>query len=276
VSPDADQVDLTGGHAEYRIAEDDETARREYERLRVLGRWRDPSTIAALEATGIGSGWRCLEVGAGAGTISAWMASRVGVDGSVLSTDVDLRFHGDAVGNTEIRRHDITSDPLPDGEFDLVHARAVLQHVAERERAIERMIAALKPGGWIVVEEADMRAFDAQPLPEPLGSLHRLMVAAAAQQEYRDPNFGTRVLRLFQDHGLVDVDARGRVEAMRAGEDSAEWWFLAVEHVRDRVVDAGVFSAADFDAALATARAPGFLMLGPTSIQVSGRTSSTT
>jgi SAM-dependent methyltransferase len=272
MSPDAEVADLTGGDEEYRIAEDNEAARREYERLRALGRWRDPATIAALEATGIGPGWRCLEVGAGAGTISAWMAERVGPDGSVLSTDVDLRFHGEPVGNTEVRRHDITRDPLPEGELDLVHARAVLQHVAERELAIERMIAALKPGGWIIVEEGDMRAFEAQPLPDPLGALHRLMVVASAQQAYREPNFGTRLLRIFQEHGLVEVEARGFVETMRGGEDSGEWWLLAVEHVRDRIVDAGVFTPEDFDAALATARAPGFLMLGPTSIQVRGRT----
>jgi SAM-dependent methyltransferase len=268
MSPD---VDLAGGAERYTIAADDETTRREYERLRVLGRWRDPATIAALEATGIGPGWHCLEVGAGAGTTSAWMAECVGDAGSVLSTDVDLRFHGPAVGNTEIREHDITKDPLPDGTFDLVHARAVLQHVAERELALERMIAALQPGGWIVVEEADMRAFEAQPLPEPLGTLHQIMAIGAASQEYREPSFGTRLLRLYQEHGLAEVTARGVVETMRAGEDSGEWWFLAVEHVRDRIVDAGAMSGDGFDAALALARTPGFMMLGPTSIQVSGR-----
>jgi SAM-dependent methyltransferase len=264
-------VDLSGGAERYTIAADDDTAAREFERLRVLGRWRDPSTIAVLEETGIGPGWRCLEVGAGAGTTSAWMAERVGDTGSVLSTDVDLRFHGPAVGNTEIREHDITKDALPECTFRLVHARAVLQHVAERELALERMIAALEPGGWIVVEEADMRAFEAQPLPEPLGTLHQIMAMGAASQEYREPSFGTRLLHLYQEHGLVDVTARGIVETMRAGEDSGEWWFLAVEHVRDRIVDAGVMSGDDFDAALAIARTPGFMMLGPTSIQVSGR-----
>ena len=264
-------IDLTGGDREYTIAADDETARREYERLRALARWRDPATIRALEATGVGPGWRCLEVGAGAGTISEWLATRVGPTGFVLSTDVDLRFHGDPVGVTEILRHDITEDPIPAADLDLVHARAVLQHVAERDRALDRMVEALRPGGWIVVEEGDMRAFEAQPLPEPLGALHRVMVQAAGQQAYRDQNFGTRLLRLFQDRGLVDVSARGFVETMRAGEDSAEWWFLAVEHVRDRIVAAGVLSAEDFDGALAIARTPGFCMLGPTSIQVSGR-----
>jgi SAM-dependent methyltransferase len=264
-------VDLSGGTEKYTIATDEETTAREYERLRALGRWRDPATIVALEATGVGPGWRCLEVGAGAGTMSAWMAERVGDTGSVLSTDVDLRFHGRAVGNAEIREHDITQDALPDASFDLVHARAVLQHVAAREVALERMIAALKPGGWIVVEEADMRAFEAQPLPEPLGTLHQIMAVGAASQDYREPSFGTRLLRLYQDHGLAEVNARGIVETMRAGEDSGEWWFLALEHVRDRIVDAGVMTGDDFDAALTIARTPGFMMLGPTSIQVTGR-----
>lgn len=255
----------------YTIAEDEESARREFERLRVLARWRDPSTIRALEETGVGPGWSCHEVGAGAGTISAWLAEQVGPTGSVLSTDVDLRFHAEPAANTEVRRHDITTDPLPSDSFDLVHVRAVLQHVAGREQAIDLMVDSLKPGGWLVVEEADMRAFEAQPLPEPLATLHQIMVMASARQEYREPNFGTRCLRLFLDRGLDDVAATGLVQTMRGGQDSAEWWFLAVEHVRDRIVDAGVMSADDFDAALRVARDPGFAMLGPTSIQIVGR-----
>ena len=268
MTPDTQQGDPD---ATYTIAQDEATAAREYERLRVLARWKDPGTIDALRATGISEGWRCLEVGAGAGTISAWMADAVGATGSVLSTDVDLRFHGDAIGNTEVRQHDITRDPLPDVHFDLVHARAVLQHIAEREAVLDRLLAALRPAGWLVIEEADMRAFEAQPLPEPLSSLHAVMCMAAAHQEYRDANFGTRVLGLLRERGVVELEATGETETMRGGEDSAEWWFLAVEHVRDRIVDAGVISAADFDAALAQARTPGFVMLGPLSIEVRGR-----
>lgn len=255
----------------YQIGPDDASFDREHARLRVLARWRDPFTIEGLRAVGVGAGWRCLEVGAGAGTISAWLADVVGPTGSVVSTDVDLRFHLEPVGNTEIREHDITKDPLPEREFDVVHVRAVLQHVADRELVLHRLIAALKPGGWLVVEEADMRAFEAQPLPEPLGALHRLVCQASAQQEYRDPNFGTRLLRLCDAGGLLDLCAVGHAGTMRAGEDNAEWWFLAVEHIRDRLLGAGVFEADEFDAALAQARTPGFVMLGPLSIQVRGR-----
>lgn len=257
--------------ASYTIAEDDETTAREHTRLRVLARWRDPFTIEALRATGISAGWRCLEVGAGAGTISAWMADATGPTGSVLSTDIDLRFHAEPPDNVEVRQHDITSDQLPDDSFDLVHVRAVLQHVAAREAVLDRLVRALRPGGWLVAEESDMRAFEAQPLPEPLGALHRLVCVASASQEYRDPNFGTSLLAQFQDRGLSDLTAVGHADTMRAGEDSSEWWFLAVEYIRDRLIDVGAFDPAEFDAALAQARTPGFVMLGPLSIQVRGR-----
>ena len=255
----------------YRIAADDEASQREHERLRALARWRDPFTIDALRATGVGAGWRCLEIGAGAGTISDWLGEQVGDGGSVLSTDDDLRFHAEPRPNVEVRHHDITSDALPDDEFDLVHVRAVLQHIAEREQVLDRLIGALKPGGWLITEEGDFRAFEAQPLPEPLGSLHRLVCAASAQQAYRETNFGTRLLHLLQERGLRDLTGVGHADTMRAREDSAEWWFLAIEHVRDMVVDAGAFDASDFDAALEQARTPGFVMLAPLSIQVRGR-----
>ena len=52
----------------------------------------DPRTIRFLEATGVGPGWRCLEVGGGSGSIAAWLADRVGGAGHVLVTDIDPRF----------------------------------------------------------------------------------------------------------------------------------------------------------------------------------------
>jgi hypothetical protein len=104
-----------------------------------------------------------------------------------------------------------------------------------------------------------------------LGALHRLVCHASAQQAYRDSNFGTRLLHLLQVRDIQELTAIGRADTMRAGEDSAEWWFLAVEHVRDQIVSAGAFDAAEFDTALAQARTPGFVMLGPLSIQVRGR-----
>src|SRR5437899_421244 len=148
----------------YRIDETADQARQEQERLRLLADLRDPATRRRLGAVGIGPGWRCCDVGSGAGTIAAWMAEQVGPHGSVVSIDVDTRFQPPTSGNLEVRALDITAEAIGDAEFDLVHARAVLEHVAEREAVLDNMIAATRPGGWIVATDADWIQFDAQPV----------------------------------------------------------------------------------------------------------------
>ena len=124
----------------------------------------DPWTIRHLEATGIGPGWRCWEVGGGGGSIAAWLAERCSPGGHVLVTDIDPHFLMESAAlahpRIEIQRHDIASDPLPAQSFDLIHARLVLIHVPAREQALKRMAAALKPGGWLVVEDFDITLFD--------------------------------------------------------------------------------------------------------------------
>jgi ubiquinone/menaquinone biosynthesis C-methylase UbiE len=124
----------------------------------------NPRSFQFLEATGIRSGWRCLEIGGGSGSVATWMAERVGPSGYVLVTDIDPRFIETAAcqkrNHVEVRRHDIGTDPLPEAAFDLIHARLVLLHVPQRHEALERLARALKPGGWLVIEEFDGRLFD--------------------------------------------------------------------------------------------------------------------
>src|SRR5215472_17378843 len=48
----------------------------EHERLMLIERAYDTFTVAHLERTGVAKGWRCLEVGAGAGSIAVWLAQR--------------------------------------------------------------------------------------------------------------------------------------------------------------------------------------------------------
>ena len=254
----------------YRFDDDAETARREQQRLRALAAVRDPKTIAVLETIGVRPGWHCLEVGAGSGTVSGWLAERVGPEGRVMSTDVDLRFHDDMPVNVIVKQHDIVTDPLPAGHFDLIHARAVLQHLPSRDDVFARFIEWAKPGGWIVIEDGDFRSFEAQPLPEPLGTVHRLL-AGGANDGFREPTFGSRIIGLFRDHGLRDIDLVGDTWAMRGNDDSGEWWFLAMEHVAPRLIEAGVVTADQMDQALAQAREPSFVMHSTESFAVWGR-----
>jgi 2-polyprenyl-3-methyl-5-hydroxy-6-metoxy-1,4-benzoquinol methylase len=116
------------------------------ERQRLAGMeslW-DPGSQALLDELGIGTGWRCLEVGAGGGAMVEWMAER---GATVLAVDIDTRFVESLASDAiEVRRVDLRTDPLPQDEFDLVHARLVLEHLSDRRQILDRLIATLRPG----------------------------------------------------------------------------------------------------------------------------------
>ena len=248
----------------------DDEAALENERLGLLAEARDPRTCRLLDQVGIGEGWHCLELGAGAGTISRWMADRVGESGRVMSTDIDLRFHAEATDNMIVREHDITTDPLPAAHFDVIHARAVLQHIPERDAVLDTLTEALKPGGWIIVEDGNFLSFAEQSVPEAYRPLHEIICSGQTTQ-WRDPNFGLKILGALRDRGYTDLDVVGEVWAMRPGEPGGEWWFLALERAGIRLVEAGLMPQEDVDAAIAAVRAPGFVMASPLSMAVVGR-----
>ena len=107
-------------------------ARDELVRLRLIEAECDPHTFGYLDAIGVGAGWRCLEVGAGAGSVVRWLSGRVGPKGQVVAVDIDPRFLGDLVEpNVEVRRCDITDDDVEPASYDLVHSRLLLMHLGD-------------------------------------------------------------------------------------------------------------------------------------------------
>lgn len=128
-------------------------------RLAALAEVFDPGSRRQILERGLGAGWRCLEIGGGLGTITRWLAERVGPAGSVLTTDIDPRhLHRLQLPNVEVCQHDVLVDPLPSGEFDLAVARLVLEHLPNPDIALSNMVRALLPGGWVLVEDFELLA----------------------------------------------------------------------------------------------------------------------
>jgi len=112
----------------------------------------DPVTTACLGEIGVEPGWRCLDLGAGGGSITRWLAERAGPTGTVVSVDLDTGHLADGPG-VEVHRHDI-NDGLPvDGPFQLIHTRLLLLHLPRRAEILKTLVDALAPGGWLVVGE---------------------------------------------------------------------------------------------------------------------------
>src|SRR5262245_34426627 len=138
----------------------DHAVKTERERLAAIEAAANPLTIECLETIGVSEGWRCLEVGAGAGSIAEWLGRRVGPKGKVVATDLQTKFlEAIDAPNLEVRKHDITREELEPDAFDLVSARKVLEHLPDPSAALRRMVAALRPGGWLLVEDSDLASF---------------------------------------------------------------------------------------------------------------------
>jgi FAD/FMN-containing dehydrogenase/ubiquinone/menaquinone biosynthesis C-methylase UbiE len=249
-----------------------------HERLQLLESAADPGTFRVLETIGIGSGWHCLEVGAGAGSVAAWLSERVGSTGHVLATDIDPRFLKPlAVDrlNLEVRRHDVVTDELPASTYDLIHARMVLEHIPDREVALRRLAAALSPGGWLVVESVD---FAAETVDPAVGSFYAELFSRAREARFRmmaehgfDLTYARGLVRRFRSLGLIDIANEGRTYLWPGGTTGAEVSRLSLEHVRDRLVGGGYLTNTEIDELQTMYADPRFASTSPLVMAVWGR-----
>jgi len=245
----------------------------ELHRLHLLESVFDPGTIHHLEAVGTGPGWRCLEVGAGAGSMVRWLCSRVGPAGRVVATDLDTGFLASLEEpNLAVMRHDVVADDLEEGAFDLIHARLVLEHLPERDLALKRLVAALAPGGVLVLEEFDWSSLHCPPGPS--AELFDQVMAAA--QDFMESTgysgtFGRSLTVAFRAQGLVDIGAEGRVIVAVAGSPATEWWRLSAERMSEGIAARGGASRSDLDRFFSLLDTEGFSFLYPALIAAWGR-----
>ena len=220
------------------------------ERLAQLEAVWDPWTIRNFEKLHVAEGWHCLEIAGGGGSLARWLCHRTGNSGRVVATDLQTRFlEALNVPNLEIWRHDIISDPLPQRTFDLVHARAVLTFLPRPADAIAKMAAALKPGGYLLLEEPDYISATHDPTMEPAAIalskkgwdalLHALMAAGY------DVTFGRHLYNDLAVPGLHDIQAEGFVAMQLGGTASARFWKITFDQIKDQVRAAGLLSEAE-------------------------------
>ncbi|MBY8870802.1 class I SAM-dependent methyltransferase [Micromonospora sp. PLK6-60] len=228
----------------------------EMRRLQVMERMLDPDEMASLAGLGIEPTWHCLELGAGAGSIARWLAEQC-PQGRVVAADVDTSFLDQSrSSNLHVVRQDVERGEFPPASFDLIHARALFMHLADRDALLGRAVRWLKPGGWLAVSEADMFPVDSTPHPA-IGKMW-----TAAEQLFRsqgsDPRWARRLPLLLGRAGLVDIGMSVKVDILGGGGVTDEFWRSSFAQVKPFLLERGLVDESVYDEAHALVDDPNF------------------
>jgi SAM-dependent methyltransferase len=167
----------------------------------------------------------------------------------VVALDIDTRFLAPLTApGLETVALDVTEEPLPRGEFDLVHARLLLEHFPARADVLSNMIAATKPGGWVLVEDLDWAT---AVVLDPPSDVHRRVAGAIRSLLCRhgyDPHYGRSLPRRLRAAGLSAVGTRA--ESIQVDADPVAGipqWELLADQFAPHLVSSGLVDQHDLD-----------------------------
>ncbi len=209
----------------------------------------DDITMARLRALGAGPGWRCLDIGAGTGTVSRRLLGEAGV-ASVLAVDRDVRFL-DARPAPGLRtlQADVTAPDFAPGGFELVHARFVLMHLPERDRLIGKFAELLTPGGVLVLSDAvDLTSerTPATPYTTAMRAMWQGLRATIGTDVSQVPSYPN----LLRESGLGHVAAEIHVPPLLPGSAISRFWADTWQRSREAMLSTGLVDEAGVDAAV--------------------------
>ena len=253
---------------------------REAARLRRQARLWDPTAIALFDRIGIERGWRVLEVGPGQGSLHMELRRRIKapIDAVERSKPFAARLRArcsrDGFGQGTIWEDDLIRAPLPRATYDLIFARWVFLFLPDPEAHLGKLVAALKPGGLLAVEDYCRETLRMVPQPTEWNDFLQADLAFFASQG-GDANIGARLPALYMKAGLSVVDVTPEIKVARPG--SPAWRWLST-YFLDILPQYAAFAPFDTSQAaalrrhwLAAARTPTSFMIAPAVVDVVGR-----
>jgi 2-polyprenyl-3-methyl-5-hydroxy-6-metoxy-1,4-benzoquinol methylase len=222
------------------------------ERLRILSRVMRPTSLALLARAGLQAGMKVLEIGCGGGDLAFDIARIVGSAGRVLGTDIDQTKLDLAA--REAAEHHLTNidfqladiaESAPPGNFDLVHTRFVLTHLAEPARALKHIRAPLRPGGIVVLEDIDFSGYFCYPDCAALWRYVQLYTETTRRRGV-DANIGRRLPSLLAEAGFENIQVNV-VQPAGLAREVKLISPLTMESIADAVVAEGLATAAEIE-----------------------------
>lgn len=196
------------GDPRYTMGRDQE----ETDRLIQQSRLYDGLTRSFLNAAGIRSGMKVLDIGSGAGDVSLILGELVGPDGTVIGVDGNaevletarVRAKEAGLANVEFLAGDArTLDVGPD--FDALVGRLVLMYMADPAAALKHLTQHLRPGGIVAFEEVDFTFFRSSSRPDtPLMNTLVKWLLAVFERSGSHVAMGLNLYRTFVEAGLPE------------------------------------------------------------------------
>ena len=176
--------------------------------------------------------------------------------------------------HVEVQQGDIRTASLPQASFDLVHARYVLIHLPDYEIALSRMLAALKPGGWIVLEEPDFSASRGiVGTAAQLAAMQHINQAIHRMYESRGMDYalGLKLLPFLQMRGLCDLSMENDAPVSAGGSGLAKMMAMSAQQLREKYLATGVVSEADLQHMVNVPKIPQSRAVYYATVAVAGR-----
>lgn len=200
----------------------------------------------SYELMRIAIGDKVLDVGCGPGTDTLPLAQRVSPSGQVHGVDVDpdmiqvARRRTAEAGLERILYHyhaEVYHLPFPDNDFDSCRSERVFQHLVSPEVAIAEMGRVTKPGGSVVVLDADHGTWSTNT---PETDIERRLTRFFADSQQRNGYVGRQLYGLFQGCRLNEIESE-IIPSIHT--DYAEYReVFCMDKVEEEAVEAGVVS----------------------------------
>jgi SAM-dependent methyltransferase len=229
----------------------------EIERLLVQSQAMAPDTAAMLERFGPMAGWACLDIGCGPGGITDLLSGRVGPGGRVIGLDKSAEFlahaRRNAPANVEFHQGDAYGSDLPDGTFDLVHMRFIASTAGSPERLLAEATRLARPDGIVALQEPDGSTLNCYP-PHPAWEKLKAALLGAFKGVGADLELARKLYFLVRQSGLREVQYRTALLAVRSIDPMVDYLPSTVESLRAAILNLGLVSESDLNAALADCR----------------------
>jgi SAM-dependent methyltransferase len=171
--------------------------------------------------------------------------------GSVTAIDINpVLLELIPAQNLTIEQLDVRTGQLPANAYDLVSCRALLHQISDyAPEVLGQMAAALKPGGYLLIQEPDFHLAQTTE-PEVWAKTWKALIEWGRANGI-DWLIGRKLPAMVSTLGLGQVQAKTDVQNIRGRDRGALYFRMFFAEVRDRVVGSGRLEAATLDAASA-------------------------